>query len=208
MENVNNMKKPLLVRKDPSADLLVRICSVTGLAVTIALVLIGWYYGIFRSQATFAAFIQSLGRMAIPVFIIIQAVQVVIPILPAAIGCSVGIIVFGPAWGFVYNYIGICAGSVIAFLLARSYGLPLVRMMVPQKQFEKYHDWLSRGKAFDRLFTVAIFSPIAPDDLLCYLAGLTPMTLRKFTAIILLGKPLAIYLYSVGLTAIISFFWH
>lgn len=208
MENINNMKKPLFVHRELSSDLLLRLCSVTGLVVTITLVLVGWHYGIFKSQATFAAFIQGLGRLAIPVFIIIQAIQVVIPILPAAIGCSVGIIVFGPVWGFVYNYIGICVGSIVAFLLARTFGLPLVRMMVPKKQFDKYYDWLSSGKAFDRLFTVAIFSPVAPDDLLCYLAGLTPMTLRKFTAILLLGKPLAIYLYSIGLTAIVSCFWH
>lgn len=208
MENINRMKKPLLPRRSVTGDLMLRICSTTGLIATIVLVLIGWRYGIFASQDTFAQFMLGLGWLAIPAFIIIQVVQVIIPILPAAIGCSVGVIVFGPFWGFVYNYIGICIGSIIAFLLARAYGLPLVRRMVSEKQFEKYQGWLSRGKAFDRFFTIAIFAPVAPDDLLCYLAGLTPMSLRKFTAIILLGKPLAIFLYSAGLTAIVTFFWH
>ena len=44
----------------------------------------------------------------------------------------------------------------------------------------------------------------APDDLLCYIAGLTKMTLKKFTAIILLGKPGSILLYSLGLTGIME----
>lgn len=41
---------------------------------------------------------------------------------------------------------------------------------------------------------------MAPDDFLCYLAGTTDMTWRRYTAIILLGKPFAIALYSLGLT--------
>ncbi|MCB6365433.1 TVP38/TMEM64 family protein [Intestinibacillus massiliensis] len=202
------MKKPLLPRRGVPSDMILHIVSTGGLIATIVLVLVGWRYGIFDSQATFSNFMMQLGWLAIPAFIAIQAVQVIIPILPAAIGCSVGVIVFGPVWGFVYNYVGICIGSIIAFLLARSYGLPLVRRMVPQKQYEKYNGWLTRGKAFDRFFAIAIFAPVAPDDLLCYLAGLTPMSLRKFTAIILLGKPFAIFLYSAGLTALVTFFWH
>lgn len=55
-------------------------------------------------------------------------------------------------------------------------------------------------KRFDKLFALAIFLPIAPDDFLCYLAGTTAMTWKKFTAIIVLGKPFAILLYSLLLS--------
>lgn len=209
MEDTKIMRKRITPpRLHPTSDLILRTASIAGLLITIVLVLVGWQYGIFETQDTFAAFILGLGWVSIPVFIIVQAIQVIIPILPAAIGCSVGVIVYGPVWGFVFNYIGICLGSVIAFLLARTYGLPLVRRLVAKKQFEKYAKLLDCGKAFNRIFTIAIFAPVAPDDLLCYLAGLTPMSLKKFTLIILLGKPLAIFLYSAGLTAILTFFWH
>lgn len=46
---------------------------------------------------------------------------------------------------------------------------------------------------------LAIFLPCAPDDLLCMLAGLTHMSLKKFVLIILLGKPLSLIAYSYGL---------
>ena len=46
---------------------------------------------------------------------------------------------------------------------------------------------------------------MAPDDFLCWLAGTTDMTFRRFTAIILLGKPASIALYSLGLE--IAFQW-
>ncbi len=208
MEEINRMPRTPLPKPRLSSDMILRIASTAGLLLTIVLVLIGWRYGIFASQETFAAFIRSMGWLSIPVFIVIQAIQVVIPILPAAIGCSVGVIVYGSVWGFVYNYVGICAGSIIAFLLARTYGLPLVRRMTAKKQFDKYAKFLNHGKAFDRMFAIAIFAPVAPDDLLCYLAGLTPMSLKRFTTVLLLGKPLAIFLYSAGLTALLTFFWH
>ena len=45
-----------------------------------------------------------------------------------------------------------------------------------------------------------IFIPVAPDDYLCFLAGTTEISWRLYTAIILLCKPFAIALYSLGLT--------
>ncbi|MEG0792254.1 MAG: TVP38/TMEM64 family protein, partial [Lachnospiraceae bacterium] len=56
------------------------------------------------------------------------------------------------------------------------------------------------------VFAVLIFMPVAPDDLLCYLAGTTEMKLSTFLSIIVLGKPMSIFLYSVGLTAVLRFF--
>lgn len=56
------------------------------------------------------------------VFVFIQIVQVVIPIIPGGISCLAGVILFGAGMGFVYNYVGICIGSVIAFLIAKAYG--------------------------------------------------------------------------------------
>ena len=44
----------------------------------------------------------------------------------------------------------------------------------------------------------AIFFPVAPDDFLCYLTGLTNMSVSKFTAIILLCKPASILAYSMA----------
>lgn len=57
-----------------------------------------------------------------------------------------------------------------------------------------------------KLFAAAIFFPIAPDDLLCYLAGTTAMTWRQFLCVIVLGKPFSIALYSLGLTKLFQLF--
>ena len=106
-------------------------------------------------------------------------------------------------WGFVYNYVGICIGSCINFSLAKQYGRPFVERSVSEKVWGKYIKWLDSPK-FDLYFALEIFFPVAPDDFLCLLAGLTPMKFRRFVAIILLGKPLALLAYSWGLATALS----
>lgn len=173
-----------------------------GLLVSIALCIWGWRLGIFSSQARLQSYIAGFGAAGAVVFILFQAAQVVVPVLPGGLGCLAGVLLFGAWKGFLYNYAGICAGSVLAFLVARSCGKPILRCFFSEKLLQKYETWTSEKDRFARLFALAIFMPVAPDDFLCYLAGTTEMTLSRFTAIILLGKPLAIGLYSMGLLTV------
>lgn len=107
--------------------------------------------------------------------------------------------------GFLYNYVGICIGSIFVFLLSKRYGKHFVKGIVGAKAYEKYIGWVNRGKKFDKMFALAIFFPVAPDDILCYIAGLTKMNLKKFVAIILLGKPISIAIYSLGLSTTLHY---
>ena len=153
------------------------------------------------SQSVLGDFLTKFGIWAPIIFIVFQTVQVVFPILPGGIGLLGGVLIFGPLNGFIYNYIGICLGSIAAFLISKNYGTPILESLFSLKLQKKYMNW-AKNKEFPKFFTIAIFMPIAPDDFLCYLAGTTKMTLKRFTTIILLGKPLAIALYSFGLSAI------
>ena len=148
----------------------------------------------------------GFGAFGAVVFILFQAVQVVVPILPGGLGCLAGVLLFGPWLGFVYNYVGICLGSIAAFLLAKLYGRPILSVLFRQETIAKYEGWTNRH--FARWFALAIFFPVAPDDFLCWLAGTTKMTLGRFSAIILLGKPASIALYSLGLSTAFRFVGH
>ena len=145
-------------------------------------------------------YVRTLGWWAPSVFVLFQAVQVIVPILPGGIGCLAGAVLFGPWLGFLYNYLGICFGSLAAFAVARHCGRPLLEKMFSPKLLVKYQKWTGKGSHFNRWFALAIFSPVAPDDFLCYLAGTTAMEWRTFTAIIFTCKPFAIAAYSTGLT--------
>lgn len=176
--------------------------SMAGFLVCIAVAVWGWHTGVLTSQERLQALVSSLGLAGTLLFVAFQAVQVVVPVLPGGLGCLVGVILFGPVWGFVYNYVGICLGSLMAFGVARNCGKPLLSLLFSERTIQKYSRWAEERNRFARLFALAIFLPVAPDDFLCYLAGTTDMSWRRYTAIILLGKPFAIALYSLGLTVI------
>lgn len=178
--------------------------TLLGLALCTVFLVVLWKGGYFSTAGKIEESMQKLGVMAPLAFTLLQAVQVVIPILPGGIGCLAGVLLFGAWKGFWLNYTGICIGSVAAFLLARKFGMPLIRDLFSEKLVEKYQNWTSANQRFTKLFAIAIFLPVAPDDFLCFLAGTTKMRLSVFILIILLGKPAAIALYSLGLQTIFS----
>ena len=183
---------------------LFKIISTVGLLCSVILCVYGLRSGVFTSQEKLQELIDGFGIAGPFVFILFQIVQVIIPILPGGVSCLAGVVLFGAWKGLLYNYIGICIGSVFAFLIARYYGRPILYKFFSDKMIQKYDKITSKNGNFSKWFALAIFLPVAPDDFLCYLAGTTEMSLRKFTTTILLCKPFAISLYSLGLAVIFS----
>lgn len=177
-----------------------QLLSLAGFAVCLMLSVWMWREGLFTSQERLDRFMGGMGHWAAAAFVLFQAVQVVVPVLPGGLGCLAGVVLFGPWQGFLYNYVGICAGSMAAFAIARSCGRPLLYRMFPASLIEKYDRWSEEKGRFARWFALLIFLPVAPDDYLCFLAGTTGISWQKYTAIILLCKPFSIALYSLGLT--------
>ena len=158
--------------------------------------------GKFDSIATLQTYVSSFGAFAPLILTAIQAIQVVIPVLPGFLGCAVGAVLFGTAGGFWCNYVGISVGSVIAFFLARKYGAPLVRKMFPGQRYRKWADWAGRSKSYSALLFLATLLPLFPDDFFCYFSGLTEIRARRFIWIIILGKPWCILAYSIIFAAV------
>lgn len=158
-----------------------------------------WAYfdGKFDSPETLKAYVGSFGVFAPVVLTVIQAGQVVVPVLPGFLGCAAGAALFGPAAGFACNYIGICAGSIAAYLLARHYGVSLVRSLFKEERYTKWERWIGKWKSYPLVLFLATLLPLFPDDFFCYFSGLTPMRAKQFIWIILLGKPWCILGYSL-----------
>lgn len=102
-------------------------------------------------------FVNRFGMVGALIFVLIQIVQVVFPIIPGGISCLAGVLLFGAIPGFFYNYIGICVGSCIAFGIARSLGRPVLYKMFSEKMIEKYLTWTEQKGRFLKLFALAIF---------------------------------------------------
>lgn len=176
---------------------LVNTISILGICASIALTIYFINLGVFKDINALHGLVGDSLILGPAIFILLQILQVVIPIIPGGISSAAGVLIFGPFAGFLYNYIGITIGSLIIFLLGRRYGKPFILSLISDKTYNKYANWLNNQERFDKLFALAIFLPVAPDDALCLMAGLTNISVKKFTMIILLAKPLSIFLYSM-----------
>ena len=168
-------------------------------ALIILFIIYGIKQGFFSSDDALTAYIKKAGILAPLLFIFIQILQVIFPVVPGGASCLAGVLAFGPILGFLYNYIGLCIGSLFAFFISRKFGTKIIHKLFQEKTINKYLTYIHQKK-FDKIFLLGIFLPGAPDDLLCYIAGITDMTLKKFTLIILTGKPLALLGYSLGVS--------
>ncbi|HFM5526336.1 TPA: TVP38/TMEM64 family protein [Enterococcus faecium] len=178
---------------------LINFISIIGLGLSIALTIYFINLGVFKDLNALRGLVGDSIILGPIIFVFIQILQVVIPIIPGGISTAAGVLIFGPYAGFIYNYIGICIGSIIIFLLGRRYGKPFILSMISDKTYNKYIGWLDNQNRFEKLFALAIFLSVAPDDALCLMAGLTNMSVKRYTLIILIAKPLSIFLYSMAL---------
>ncbi|MDU2558027.1 MAG: TVP38/TMEM64 family protein [Anaerococcus prevotii] len=173
------------------------IISVLMLVVFTILGYLGYRAGLFNSLDSFRAYILSKGKLAPLFFMLIQVVQIVLPVIPGGLTTVFGVIIFGAFWGFIYNYISICIGSILVFFISRNFGKSIVIRIFGKDIFEKYHHKIN-DKSYEKFFALAILFPVAPDDFLCYLSGLTDMSFKKFASIIFLFKGPSIFLYSMA----------
>jgi len=175
------------------------IFKIITIIITILLIIFiiyGLKLGIFKDKEILVNYIKQFGLFAPLFFLLLQIIQVVFPVIPGGASCLAGVLAFGPVLGFVYNYLGLVIGSIIAFNLSRKYGLKLIKKLFSEETINKYLDYIRTNK-FDKVFFLGIFLPGFPDDLLCYVAGVSKMSFKKFLIIILLGKPLALLFYSL-----------
>lgn len=201
------MKQTTLKEVSPLLQRIINWSSIIGALGTLAFCIWAYFAGILQSKETLSAFILQAGILGPPLFIFLQILQTVVPIIPGALTSVAGVFIYGHIIGTIYNYIGIVIGCAIIFYLSRMYGPKFVQSMVSQKTYDKYVGWLNEGKRFDRFFIFMMIWPISPADFICMLAGLTNMTFKRYMTIIILCKPITLVIYTYGLTYIIDYFW-
>ncbi len=146
----------------------------------------------FFDPAALQEFMSGVGVWAPIVFFLLQLLQVVLAPIPGNILTLAGGALFGFWKGFFISYAAISIGSVLCFLLARHAGNAVIRRLIGDARVEKYTAMLSSDSASarTRMLLILIFlMPFLPDDLLCFVAGLTPVSLRSFVIIILTTRP-------------------
>ncbi|AXQ79732.1 TVP38/TMEM64 family protein [Streptococcus chenjunshii] len=182
-------KRYLMIRK---------LIQIIGTAALIAsFFLMFWLYrlGILNDSNAIKDLVHSYQFLGPFIFILIQILQVVFPVIPGGITTIAGFLIFGPFFGFIYNYLGIIIGSFILFLLVKIYGRKFVLLFVKEDTFYKYEAKLET-KGYEKFFIFCMASPVSPADVMVMITGLSNMSLKRFLAIIMLAKPISIIGYS------------
>jgi len=126
------------------------------------------------------------GPAAPIIFILIQALQVVISPIPGEVTGILGGFVFGQWMGLVYSTIGLTAGSLLAFALGRWLGDAYVRHLVSEETWNKL-GFIVEAEGTILCFIIYLI-PGLPKDIVCYLFGLSPMPFWVFAVVSTLGR--------------------
>ena len=167
-------------------------------AVAYALLATG-FFEIMRDEDALEAYLERSGGWMGFVFTALQFLQVVILPIPSAVTVAAGAALFGPLKGSLLSLLGILIGSLVAFLVGRYAGQRVVSWLVGKETLEK---WLKKIKGKDKLLLTAMFLlPVFPDDVLCFIAGISTMSIWYFLVVILISRVLAIFTtsYTVAL---------
>ena len=137
-------------------------------------------------------YVSSYGAFTIPAFIILQFLQVVVLPLPGMITIGAGVALFGPFFGALYSFIGITTASFAAFFIGRKLGYKVASWLVGKESLDK---WLKAVENKDKVVLTFMFVfPFFPDDILCFVAGLSSMSAGYYSVMITVTRILSVYI--------------
>jgi uncharacterized membrane protein YdjX (TVP38/TMEM64 family) len=153
-----------------------------------AAVLIWWepLRTFFGDQDDVAAFMERFGNWAPLVTVILHAAQVIFAPIPGQALDLVNGYLFGPWLGTLFSMTGIVLGSTLVMWLSRRFGRPLVERFVDSQSLDRL-DGLTEQRGELVVFLIFLV-PFLPDDALCFLAGLTSITLPRLVLLAAVGR--------------------
>lgn len=177
-----------MARPDPKRILsLIAFPLLFALLLTPVIVFRREIWSVLGSGARFREWISGWGPWAPLAFLAVQVLQVIVFVIPGEIPQIAGGWLFGFWKGALLTVAGITMGSAACFFTARLLGVPFVQALFPPAQVEKMKKVLSAPGsrlAFFLLFLI----PGIPKDVLCYVAGISPMGFPFFLGASMLGR--------------------
>jgi len=142
---------------------------------------------LFGSVRRIRDWVEGWGAAAPLVFMGIQAIQVIVFAIPGEVVQIAGGYLFGGWVGSLLSLGGILVGSTAAFFISRGLGRPFVAAVVPPVQLERV-ERLMQSRSSRVVFFLLFLVPGIPKDILCYIAGLTPMGFFFFLGVSAVGR--------------------
>lgn len=145
---------------------------------------------------------RSLGPL---ISILIPFLKSFIPPMPTVIVLGVNAAVYGLWIGFLYSYIGIIGGSLVAFVLIRKLSQHrYLARLANRPKVDRTRRWI-RDNGFTYVFLLSLF-PVGPFTMLNIAAGLSGIRFRSFLIAILFGRGLMVFAVSF-IGADLALYW-
>jgi len=150
---------------------------------------------LFTRRRKLARFLVSLGPYSSAIFILLQALQVIISPIPGELTGAVGGYVYGVSFGFLFSTVGLTLGSWAAFEIADILGKPFIERFMRRDILDKFN-FISTNTGAVICFLLFLL-PGFPKDVLCYVLGLTGMRLSTFLIVSTLGRMPGTYMLTI-----------
>lgn len=143
------------------------------------------------------AAVRSWGIFGPLLYVSLQVIQTIVAPIPGQIVGSIGGFIFGP-WGILWTSIGTLLGCYIVFKISKRFGRRFLEKIFKPSAIARF-DFIINSKSAAVVLFLVFLLPGFPDDIVCYIAGLTTLPIRKLMVILLLGRlPLIIVTNYLG----------
>lgn len=160
------------------------------------------HLGVLADPERLRLWIEGLGPYAWMVLLLLLALNVVVSPIPSAPFLIATGAVYGPWLGSLIGLIGIQAGALVAFLIARHLGADAVRKLAGEKALQRLE---GSQMTLAMIVLMSRVVPLVSFDVVSWVAGLTPLRTWLFTLANLLGiTPMTVLMVLVGTGAVAS----
>jgi len=150
-----------------------------------------WYWreplwALFNDQQRIQEWVADFGPWGPLVSIALNVAQVLVAPIPGQFVGLVNGYLYGPWLGTLYSMAGLTLGTILAMALARWFGRPLVERLVNPQTLARWDRIASRqGPLF---FFFVFLLPFVPDDVACFVIGLSPLAIPRMVVLATLGR--------------------
>jgi len=181
----------------------VTLTILISLVVIAILVVLYFSFGlneIFSNSDVLRDEIESYGNFGKLIYVLINFLQTTLIPITNIPTIFAGTYIYGPLEAANLAIIGVLLGSVVSFYIGRIFGTKLLIWVIGEEKLEKY---LSMMKGRENVvFFLTMLLPGFPDDIICMIAGLTPMKFKFFGITLLITRTIPIYLTAYGASLI------
>ena len=145
-----------------------------------------WLSPLAADRQILEDWIRGLGPWGPVSIVVLEVLQVLFAPIPGQfVGLAAGYL-YGVFWGTVLCLLGLALGTALAVWLGRRFGRPLVERIAGGRLIRRIDHYAQKRGALALLLVFLV--PFLPDDLACFVAGLTALPLAELVALAVVGR--------------------